>query len=252
MRNYTVEHSLRTTIYPLIAFAIAAVVMLTFSTVSAKAATGKAGVTVSGAGAKKAKREIRASLTYTNTHVNSAFTPERVTRIQISSRALKWNSRARGVPRCRARIPNNGAAARCSRRSKIGTGRVSGIFGQPGQSASLLGVLAPVRGRITLYNYRPGRGQTARFLAVIRTTKPLAGVSINVLVPVSRRGTITIDVPDVVDMPPAIIAALPAGSRFIMTSLRTKITAKRQRRGRPYAYLRTVKKLDVKIAAFYE
>lgn len=252
MRTQTTEPMLRTTFYPLIALAIAAVALLTLGAFSAHAATGKAGVTVSGVGAQKAGREVRAALTYTNTSVNQALAPERVTRIQVTSRALKWNSRARGVPRCGARIPNNGAAPRCSRKSKIGSGRVSGIFGQPGQDRNLLGVLAPVSGTITLYNYRPARGNQARFLAVIRTRTPLVGVSINVLVPVSRGGTITIDVPDVAQMPPAIIAALPAGSRFVMTSLNTSITAKRQRRGKPYVYMRTLKRRDVKFVAFYE
>lgn len=252
MRKRTLEPTLRTMFYPLIALAITAVALLSLGAISAHSATGKAGVTVKGAGAQKAGREVKASLVYTNTSVNPALAPERVTRIQVTSRTLKWNSRARGVPRCGASIPNNGAAPRCSSKSKIGSGRVSGIFGQPGQDRNLLGVLAPVSGTITLYNYRPARGNQARFLAVIRTRTPLVGVSINVLVPVSRGGTITIDVPDVAQMPPAIVAALPAGSRFVMTSLSTSITAKKQRRGRPYAYLRTLKRLDVRVTADYE
>lgn len=207
---------------------------------------------MTGNGVKKAGREVRSTLYFTNTNSTPGFAPERLNQILVSSRTLKWNSRARGVPRCGARIPNDGNPPRCSSRSKVGSGRISGTFGQPMQSSLLLGVLSPVSATVTLYNYRPARGNQARLLAVIRTRTPLAGVSINVLVPVSRGGTLTINVPDVAQMPPAIGAALPPGARFILTSMTATVTAKKQRRGKPYTYLRTLKNLHFSVSATYE
>lgn len=252
MRTHTAGINARTRPILLLLAAVMTCVLIAALAPSADAATGRAGVKVTGNGVKKAGREVRATLYYTNTNSNAGFAPERVNQILVSSRTLKWNSRARGVPRCGARIPNDGSAPRCSRRSKVGSGNVTGIFGQPLQSATLLGVLSPVSGSVTLYNYKPARGNQARLLAVIRTRTPLAGVSINVLVPVSRSGTLTINVPDVAQMPPAIGAALPPGSRFILTSLTASVSAKKQRRGKPYVYLRTLKNLHMNVSATYE
>lgn len=252
MRTHTAGLPARNTKMPLVLAAVMTCVLIAALAPSADAATGRAGVKVTGNGVKKAGREVRATLYYTNTNSNVGFAPERVNQILVSSRTMKWNSRARGVPRCGARIPNDGSAPRCSRRSKVGSGRITGIFGQPKQSAILLGVLSPVSGTVTLYNYKPARGNQARLLAVVKTRTPLAGVSINVLVPVSRAGTLTIDVPDVAQMPPAIIAALPPGTRFMLTSLTATVTAKKQRRGKPYVYLRTLKNLNFGVSAIYE
>lgn len=252
MRTHTAGIHARTRPMLLLFAAVTTCALLAAIVPRADAATGRAGVKVTGNGVKKAGREVRATMYYTNTNSNAGIAPERVNQILVSSRTLKWNSRARGVPRCGASIPNDGNAPRCSSRSKVGSGTITGIFGQPLQSATLLGPLAPVTGSVTIYNYRPASGNQARLLAVVRTRTPLAGVSINVLVPVSRSGTLTINVPDVPQMPAAIGAALPVGSRFILTSLTATVTAKRQRRGKPYVYLRTLKNLHMSVSATYE
>lgn len=252
MRTHMASAKARTKTTLLLLAAVTTCVLIVAMVPRADAATGRAGVKVTGNGVKKAGREVRATVYYTNTNSNAGFAPERVNQILVSSRTLKWNSRARGVPRCAASIPNDGSAPRCSSRSKVGSGSITGIFGQPKQSAMLLGVLSPVSGSVTLYNYRPAGGNQARLLAVVRTRSPLAGVSINVLVPVSRGGTLTINVPDVAQMPPAIGAALPPGSRFMLTSLTATVTAKKQRRGKPYIHLRTLKNLHMNVSATYE
>jgi hypothetical protein len=218
----------------------------------AAAATGQVSVHVKGRGVVKAGREVSASIGVTNVNRNAANAPERLNQLLIISRALRYNSRARSYRRCSAALPNTGSPARCSRRTKVGSGSFTGIFGQPLQPASMLGTLAPVSGTITLYNYKPGGGQQVRLLAVMRTRTPLAGVSINLLVPVSRRGTMTINIPDVSQMPPAIPAALPPGSRFVLTNLKATVKAPRERRGKPFVYLSTTKKLDVNVEASYE
>lgn len=252
MRTHTAGIIARNRTTLLLLAAVTTCVLLVAMVPRADSATGRAGVKVSGNGVKKAGREVRATVYYTNTNSNAGIAPERVNQILVSSRTLKWNSRARGVPRCGAAIPNDGRAPRCSSRSKVGSGSITGIFGQPLQSATLLGVLSPVNATVTLYNYKPASGNQARLLAVVRTRTPLAGVSINVLVPVSRGGTLTINVPDVAQMPPAIPAALPPGSRFILTSMTASVTAKKQRRGKPYVYLRTLKNLHMNVSASYE
>lgn len=240
------------TLITAIATAIATAACLAATSMPAAAAAGQVSVHVSGRGAATPGREIHASVLFTNTNANPANAPERLNQLLVTSRALRYNSRARGYKRCHAALPNDGSSARCSRTTKVGSGRFYGIFGQPLQSATLLGVLAPVSGTITLYNYMPGHGMQARLLAVMKTRTPLAGVSINLLIPVSRGGTMTINVPDVPGMPPAIPAALPQGSRFILTKLVASVSAKRERRGKPFAYLRTIKNLDVKVQAAFE
>lgn len=86
----------------------------------------------------------------------------------------------------------------------------------------------------------------------MRMSKPLAGVSYNLIVPVTRGGKITIDVPKVVDMPPAIPAALPLGTRFILTKLYVKVDSRKEKRGRPFLSLQTTRNIDFRFQTFFE
>lgn len=219
---------------------------------AAGAAVGKQYVSVRGPGGKKIGREVSAKVEVTNTSANASLTPERLNTIVLTSRAARFNSRAHRVSRCSAKLPNDGRAARCPSKSKIGSGSFKGIFGQPFAPINSLGVLSPVSGSIRLYNYKTHSGEQARILAVMRTSKPIAGVSINLIVPVTKSGKITINVPDVAGMPPAIPAALPAGSRFILTKMFVKVDSRKERRGRPFLSLKTTRTLDFRFQTFFE
>lgn len=230
------------------AFALSAVVAVS----PAQAAISKAAINVKGPGGKKIGREVRARAEIRNTSVNPAVTPERLGKLVLTSRVARFNSKAHRVRRCSAKLYNDGRAARCPSRSKVGSGSFTGIFGQPFMSAAMLGVLAPVSGSIRLYNYKTHSHEQARLLAVMRIRKPLAGVSINLIVPVTRSGKMTIDVPDVAEMPPAIPAALPLGTHFILTKLTAKIDSRKERRGRPFLSLKTTKRIDIRLQAMFE
>lgn len=219
---------------------------------SAEAALGTAHITVKGPGGEKVGREVDAKATITNTSANPALTPERLNTILVTSKVARFNSRAHRFKRCSAKLPNDGNPARCPSKSKVGSGSFTGIFGQPFAPVGMLGVLAPVSGSIRIYNYKTRSGEQARLLAVMRMSKPLAGVSYNLIVPVTKKGVMTINVPDVPAMPPAIPAALPAGSRFILTKVYAKIDAKKERRGKPLLWLKTHKSLDIAVQANFE
>lgn len=219
---------------------------------AAKAATGKQSVSVRGPGGKKIGREVTAKVRLTNTSANKNLTPERLGKIVLTSRVARFNSKARRIKRCSASLPNDGRASSCPSRSKVGSGSFRGIFGQPFTSVVSLGVLSPVSGSIRLYNYKTRKGEQARILAVMRMSKPLAGVSYNLLVPVTKSGKITIDVPKVVEMPPAIPAALPLGTRFILTKLYVKVDSRKEKRGRPFLSLKRTKSIDFRFQTFFE
>lgn len=218
----------------------------------AQAAISKASISVKGPGGKKIGREVTARTEVRNTSVNPAITPERLGKMILTSRVARFNSRAHRISRCSAKLPNDGNRARCPSRSQVGSGSFTGIFGQPFMSAAMLGVLGPVSGSIKIYNYKKRSSEQARLLAVMRISKPLAGVSINLIVPVTKSGKMTIDVPDVPEMPPAIPAALPLGTHFVLTKLYAKINSRKERRGRPFLSLKTTKSIDVRLQALFE
>lgn len=239
------------TIRPALVIAVCAAATLA-SVAPAQAALGTQSISIRGPGGNKIGREITANLAMKNTSTNPALAPERLDKLILTSRVARFNSRAHRVKRCSTKLPNDGRAAACKRSAQVGTGSFSGIFGQPFLAAGMLGVLAPVSGSIKIYNYRKHSSEQARLLAVMRVRKPLAGVSINLIVPVTKSGRATINVPDVAEMPPAIPAALPAGTRFILTKLSAKIVSRKERHGRPFLSLKTHRSIDARLYAMFE
>ncbi len=207
----------------------------------------RAYLNVTGSGAKKAGKAVNVGLGMAVSDSNPAIVPARVSEVIVRSRTLKFNARARGLRTCSATLPTNGAAARCPSRSKVGSGKFTAVFGFPGQPiATIDPAKALSSGRIAIYNYRRSSGQQARLLAVITAGKPV-NYTVNLLVPVTRSGVATIVMPDMKDLAPLVRELYPAGTRLVATSFDVKLRAKRQRRGKPFMYLRTLKRLEIRV-----
>lgn len=89
-------------------------------------------------------------------------------------------------------------------------------------------------------------------IAVIDTDKPFGGISVNLRIPVSRSGVVAIDVPDLPQLPPLISTAYPQGTRLVMTKLSVTIDAPRRRRSKPFVWVRTPRRLGMKVQAITE
>lgn len=215
----------------------------------ANAALSEASLRIGGPGVRIAGREASISLSFLNTSTDPAVTPEVIDRLSFRSRIMRVNGNARSVTTCGARVPKNGDAARCPRGSRIGTGSFAGLLGVPGEPVDKFGALSSVAGKLVLYNYeRRGREQ-ARMLAVITSTKPFAGVAINLKLIVSRKGELSVDVPDLAQLPRIIRNAYPKGTRVVLTDLAARIPARRERSGRPFVWLRSLKQVHVDFEA---
>jgi hypothetical protein len=207
----------------------------------------RAYLNVTGPGAKRAGKAVNVGLGMAVSDSNPALVPARVSDVIVRSRTLKFNARARGLRTCTASLPTNGAAARCPSRSKVGSGKFKAVFGFPGQPiATIDPAKALSSGRITIYNYKRQSGQQARLLAVITASVPV-NYTVNLPVPVTRSGVATIVMPDMKDLAPIVRDLYPAGTRLVTTSFDAKVRAKSQRRGKPFMYLRTLKRLEIRV-----
>lgn len=207
---------------------------------------------IAGPGLSKAGREVKMSVKYANRATDPAVAPALIDRALISSNSLRFNGAADGVSACAAAIPDDGNPVSCPRRSYVGRGTVTGIIGQPGQPIDLFGSLSPVEGKFKIYNYKRGRGESARMIAVIETTRPIAAFYINLVIPVSRSGVMEVDVPDVAELPSPVDTWYPAGTRLIVTGLSTDLYAPRKRKTKPFMWLRHAKRADVTVRAIGE
>lgn len=211
----------------------------------ANAATTGGSIDLSGEGVRKVGRAVTVKVSFTNTATQPGFTPERVDRLLIAVPAIRVRRDAPSVATCRAALPNDGLAANCPKRSRVGGGTFTGIFGTPGQSADSPSGLGITDGKITLYNYKRSGSEQARLAVVVTSSRPLQGVSINFTAAISRAGVLTIDVPDLPQMPPLIQATFPVGQKFVLTSFAITLKGPRQRRGAPFVSMRTNDGLQV-------
>ncbi|MBI4898110.1 MAG: hypothetical protein HY827_07060 [Actinobacteria bacterium] len=191
-----------------------------------------------GPGTSDPDREVKMTMSITNTENDPAITPMMINRLQFESRTLRFNGSAKGLDVCTVKVPNNGDPARCPRRSLVGRGTVSGVLGTPGKPRDGFGALSYAAGHFRLYNYRRRGGESARMVAVIDTSKPFAGYSINLSIPISRTGEIDVRVPELRELPAFISASYPLDTRLVITDLTVKLEPPRARGGKPFVWLR--------------
>lgn len=232
------------------ALAIALFVMTFAFTVSpGYAALETAGFEIEGPGAATAGRELTINVSATNVSSDPKTTPEAIDRLVISSHSIRFNGDAQGVATCTARLPRNGDPANCPKSSKVGHGRVTGILGTPGKPSDMFGALSKVSGRFKLFNYKHPRGQPARMVAVITATKPFGGVSINLMLPVSRDNGVAIDIPPLSKLPPLIRNSYPKGTQVVLSTFKATIKSPPRQNSKPFAWLRHPGDVDVTIEA---
>lgn len=172
-----------------------------------------------GSGLQNKGQPLAISILVTNVPRQPGTVPDALKHVTFGSRAVSFNSRARGVAVCSARIPNDGRAAECSRRSKVGYGRIQGLLGTPGARNDEFGILSNVAGRFTLYNYKRRAGETARLVAVVETEMPFAGLAINLQASINRLGEVVVKVPPLSKLPTFISKSYPAGAQLALTRL---------------------------------
>lgn len=207
---------------------------------------------ITGPGTVDAGREVRVSVSITNSSVDPTVTPTVINSLSFASRSIGFNGNTDSVATCHAKIPNNGERPLCPRRSLVGNGEVNGILGTTGQPVDTFGALSYVVGRFKLYNYKRRGREAARLVAVIETVRPLAGFWINLQIPISRDGEIDVDVPELAQLPTFISASYPLGTRLVLTKLSARIDPPRRRHSKPFVWLRRPGSVGMSIQAISE
>ena len=224
------------------------VLSFVFAPTSASAALSNLDFQIKGPGIEHAGRELTVSFSATNAALGPTTTPEALTGMRISSHSISFNGDSDSVTTCQASLPKNGDPAKCPKSSRVGGGRVSGILGTPGQATDVFGPLSFFNGKFKLFNYKHPRGQPARMVAVITSTSPFGGVAINLVIPVSSKGVVSVKVPPMSKLPPIIRNSYPNGTQLVLTEFSTDIVAPRRKRSKPFLWLRTPGQSDWQIA----
>lgn len=213
------------------------------------AALERTSVTFGGPGVTTAGREISLKVTATNAGPDRAVTPDEVARIRVDSPSVRFNGDSDSVSTCRARLPTDGDTAACPKSSRVGDGAVAGTIGEPGKPVNMYGALSDFRGKLRLFNYRHPGGQPARILAVVSASKPFRGVAINLVLPVSRYGVVTVDIPKFSQLPRLIRKSYPKGTRLVLTKFSARIVSPPKTRGLPFLSLRKRGQMSAEIEA---
>lgn len=228
----------------LVVFACAA---LTSTAGVATAALDRTSVAFGGAGTTIAGREISLKVTATSVAATSSETPDEIARIEVHSPSARFNGDSDSVSLCRARLPTNGDPATCPKSSRVGDGSVSGILGEPGKPADMYGALSLFKGTIRLFNYKHPGGEPARMLAVVTTSKPFGGQSINLVLPVSSNGVVGVDIPTRSKLPPLFRKSYSKQTKLVLTRFSVRIVAPRKRNGRAFLALRAPGQMEARI-----
>jgi hypothetical protein len=176
--------------------------------------------------------------------------PERIKTIVVTSKSVKWNSKA--VPYCNVKIPtnadgdNNAAKLTCPSKSKVGSGKFLVNTGIPGQAPPA--ELYVIDGNVTVYNYKPRPGNVAGFLVEIQSDVPVPNAHQYQYVGITRAGVMTAEIPNTADLPPQvrdILLNLP-GRQISLNSLDLTLKAPKVKKGKkPLFTITNFKKLDV-------
>jgi hypothetical protein len=184
-------------------------------------------------------------------NTDNALVPQRISEIQISSKAAKWNAKA--VAQCKSTIPTNLAGTNnageisppCPSGSKVGTGKFTVNTGTPGQP--IPADLGTISGDINIYNYKPAAGSTASLLIEILSDIPVPNAHQYQLATISKSGTIDTKVPTMDELPPSVknILSPPSAPRTVALShFETTIKSKGKK---PFFTLKQNKKLDFNV-----
>lgn len=221
-----------------ISLAVACVIALAAIPQPVGAAIDHSSVDITGAGTRERGRELGLGLSIRNSATNPELTPEVIDRIVFRSPSIRFNGGARSVATCHSSVPRDGSAARCPRKSKVGSGSVTAILGTPGESAKAFGVLSRVSGKLAVYNYRRRGTEQARLLAVVDSAAPFSSVTINLMFRVTAKGVLEIDIPRLRDLPRPIRKSYPSKTKVVLEKLRVQVNARRERSGRPFIWRR--------------
>ncbi|MBI2691120.1 MAG: hypothetical protein HYX29_04150 [Solirubrobacterales bacterium] len=213
----------------------------------AAAALGRTSVTFGGAGTTIAGREISLKVTATSVAATPSETPDEIARIEVHSPSARFNGDSDSLSVCRARLPTNGDPATCPKSSRVGDGSVAGILGEPGKPADMYGALSLFKGKIRLFNYKPRGGEPARMLAVVTTSKPFRGQSINLVLPVSKDGVVRVDIPTRSKLPPLFRKSYSKQTKLVLTQFSARVIAPRKRSDRPFLALKVPGQMDSRI-----
>jgi hypothetical protein len=213
----------------------------------AAAALDRTSVTFGGAGTTIAGREISLKVTASNVAATTSETPDEIARIEVHSPSARFNGESDSVSVCRARMPTNGDPASCPKSSRVGDGSVAGILGEPGKPADMYGALSVFKGKIRLFNYKHPGDEPARMLAVVTTSKPFGGQSMNLVLPVSKEGVVRVDIPTRSKLPPLFRKSYSKQTKLVLTRFSARIVSPRKRNARPFLALKVPGQMDSRI-----
>lgn len=219
------------------------------------------------------------SMLLRKTALQGVKTPERISRIIVSTKAGKYNSKA--LPYCtltdasgnkpgipsRANPPFSGAESLapipgsrynakstlkgCPLKSLVGKGKFTANVGMPGVPYDL-SQSGGIAGDVYVYNYKPARGDALGTIAMLVASIPVP-VNQYIYTGMSKAGRLTVKVPNRDELPSRLEEVVPPGV-VSMTSMDVKLTApkppstgkgKKKKPGKPLFTIKSFKNLDI-------